>query len=117
MAGEPGDCKPAERKRGQGMNGGGVGGGGGRILGAAGRCKPPPTSMEDLIYNHRRKTRKTVYQKSYRAGSDSDGEKERRKREEEMPEEKGARDRKRVHDGRNEIVRAWITVDFVIPSN
>lgn len=36
---------------------------------------------------------------------------------EEMPEEKGVRDRKRVHDGRNEIVRAWITVDFVIPSN
>lgn len=35
----------------------------------------------------------------------------------EMPEEKGVRDRKRVHDGRNEIVRAWITVDFVIPSN
>ena len=36
---------------------------------------------------------------------------------EEMPEEKGVRDRKRVHGGRNEIVRAWITVDFVIPSN
>jgi len=28
-----------------------------------------PASMKDLIYIHRRKTRKTVYQKSYRADS------------------------------------------------
>lgn len=52
-------------------------------------------------------------------GKEREGWKTRAQEEvvEEMPEEKGVRDRKRVHDGRNEIVRAWITVDFVIPSN
>lgn len=38
--------------------------------GAVKRGEPVPASMKDLIYIHRRKTRKTVYQKSYRAGSD-----------------------------------------------
>jgi len=39
------------------------------ILGAVKRGEPVPASMKDLIYIHRRKTRKTVYQKSYRADS------------------------------------------------
>jgi len=69
--------------------------------------------MKDLIYIHRRKTRKTVYQKSYRADSS------RRVREEKRERNAGREgtEERELYDGRNEIVRAWITVDFVMPSH
>lgn len=63
------------------------------ILGAVKRGEPVPASMKDLIYIHRRKTRKTVYQKSYRAGSDRGAnEQERKDRERETQD---ARERKK----------------------
>lgn len=94
--------------------------------GAVKRGESVPASMKDLIYIHRRKTRKTVYQKSYRAGSSRrTNVRERRERERDRKREReGVRNAGRegteergLHDGRNEIVRAWITVDFVMPSH
>jgi len=82
---------------------------GGRRVGILGAVKRgEPASMKDLIYIHWRKTRKTVYQKSYRAGSD----RRAREREKETGRERSAgregTKERGLHDGRNEIVRAWI---------
>jgi len=80
---------------------------GGRRVGILGAVKRgEPASMKDLIYIHRRKTRKTVYQKSYRAGSDR-GTRERERERERSAGREGTKERG-LHDGRNEIVRAWI---------
>lgn len=85
---EGGSCKPG--------NGREVG-----ILGATGRCKPPPASMEDLIYIHWRKMRKTVYQKSYRAGSAT------AEREREREVEIGRMRDKSERDGKHGRRRRW----------
>jgi len=58
------------------------------ILGAVKRGEPVPASMKDLIYIHRRKTRKTVYQKSYRADSSRRVNERERKRENERERER-----------------------------
>lgn len=78
-----------------------------------------PASMKDLIYIHRRKTRKTVYQKSYRADSRRGVNERERKRENGRERNAGREgtEERGLHDGRNEIVRAWITADFVMPSH
>jgi len=91
----------------------------GRDPGAVKRGEPVPASMKDLIYIHRRKTRKTVYQKSYRADSSRRVREEKREREREKERNAGheGTEERELYDGRNEIVRAWITVDFVMPSH
>ena len=72
MAGGPGGLQAGAAQPGN-EGGGAVGSWGqlGEMQASSG------ASMEDLIYIHWRKTRKTVYQKSYRAGSDQAQERER----------------------------------------
>lgn len=81
------------------------------------RGESVPASMKDLIYIHRRKTRKTVYQKSYSAGSSRRTNMREREKEREKRRTREGTEERGLHDGRNEIVRAWITADFVMPSH
>jgi len=43
--------------------------------------------------------------------------KKERERERERNAGREGTEERELHDGRNEIVRAWITVDFVMPSH